>query len=132
MAEGLETQLYLTRPARFFEAVGLPDEDAWQRRPAMLPQFNLVVEDKYVEQFRDALGTVQVGGEPLQFKQSGSGFCGQLAGLVKQVRGATGQQRRRSRPIEHGGQPVAPSVQHIVPGFDQPDGFVGLAQGADQ
>ena len=40
----------------------------------MLPQFNLVVEDEYVEQFRDALGTVQVGGEPLRFKQSGGGF----------------------------------------------------------
>ena len=52
MAEGLETQLYLTQPTRFFEAMGLPDEDAWQRRPAMLPQFNLVVEDKFVEQFR--------------------------------------------------------------------------------
>jgi hypothetical protein len=74
MAEGLETQLYLTRPVRFFEAMGLPDEDAWQRRPAMLPQFNLVVEDRYVEQFRDALGTVRVGGEPLRFKQAGSGF----------------------------------------------------------
>jgi hypothetical protein len=74
MSAGLETQLYLTQPARFFEAMGLPDEDAWQHRPAMLPQFNLVVEDKYVEQFRDALGTVQVGGEPLRFKQSGGGF----------------------------------------------------------
>jgi hypothetical protein len=40
----------------------------------MLPQFNLVVEDEYVEQFRDALGTVQVDGEPLRFKQSGGGF----------------------------------------------------------
>jgi hypothetical protein len=54
--------------------MGLPDEDAWQRRPAMLPQFNLVVEDKHVEQVRDALGTVRVGGEPLRFKQSGGGF----------------------------------------------------------
>ena len=52
MAEGLETQLYLTQPTRFFEAMGLPDEDAWQRRPAMLPQFDLVVADKLVEQFR--------------------------------------------------------------------------------
>jgi hypothetical protein len=74
MAEGLETQLYLTQPARFLEAMGLPDGDAWQRRPAMLPQFNLVVEDKYVEQLGDALRTVRVGEEPLQFKQSGGGF----------------------------------------------------------
>ena len=82
MSAGLETQLYLTQPARFFEAMGLPDEDAWQHRPAMLPQFNLVVEDKYVEQFRDALGTVQVGGEPLRFKQSGGGFFSLDFGLT--------------------------------------------------
>ena len=74
MAEGLETQLYLTQPARFLEAMGLPDQDAWQRRPAMLPQFNLAVEDKYVEQLGHALRTVRVGGEPLQFKESGDGF----------------------------------------------------------
>ena len=74
MAEPLETQLYLTHPARFLEAMGLPGEDAWQRRPAMLPHFNLVVEDKYAEPFCDALRTVRVGGQPLHFKRSDNGF----------------------------------------------------------
>jgi hypothetical protein len=32
--------------------------------PAMLPQFNLVVETEYVEAFREALETVRVGGQP--------------------------------------------------------------------
>jgi hypothetical protein len=74
MAESLETQLYLTQPARFLEAMGLPGEHAWQRRPAMLPHFNLLVEDRYVESFRDALRTVRVGGQPLHFRQSDNGF----------------------------------------------------------
>ena len=74
MAETLETQLYLTHPAHFLEAMGLPGKDAWQRRPAMLPQFNLVVEAEYVEPFRDALRTVRVGGQPLHFKRSDNGF----------------------------------------------------------
>jgi hypothetical protein len=74
MAESLETQLYLTRPAGFLEAMGLPGEHAWQRRPAMLPQFNLVVEPGYVEPFRAALETVRVGGQPLTFKASDNGF----------------------------------------------------------
>lgn len=74
MAEKLETQLYLTEPDRFVEALGLPGPAAWQRRPAMLPQFNLVVEDEYVDTFRDALRTVEVGGAPLVFKRSAGGF----------------------------------------------------------
>jgi hypothetical protein len=74
MAEALETQLYLTHPARFLEAMGLPGEQAWQRRPAMLPHFNLVVEDKYVEPFGDALRTVRVAGQPFHFKRSDNGF----------------------------------------------------------
>jgi hypothetical protein len=74
MAQALETQLYLTQPARFLEAMGLPGQGAWQRRPAMLPQFNLVVEADYVEPFGDALRTVGVGGQPLHFKRSDNGF----------------------------------------------------------
>jgi hypothetical protein len=74
MAESLETQLYLTHPARFLDAMGLPGDDVWEQRPAMLPQFNLVVAAEYVESFFDALRTVQVGGEPLHFKRSDNGF----------------------------------------------------------
>jgi hypothetical protein len=74
MAETLETQVYLTHPAPFLEAMGLPGEGAWQRRPAMLPQFNLVVEAAYLEPFHAALGTVRVGGQPLTFKRSDNGF----------------------------------------------------------
>ena len=74
MAETLETQVYLTHPAPFLEAMGLPGKGAWQRRPAMLPQFNLVVEAAYADAFHAALGTVRVGGQPLTFKRSDNGF----------------------------------------------------------
>ena len=47
---------------------------AWQRRPAMLPQFNLVVEAAYADAFHADLGTVRVGGQPLTFKRSDNGF----------------------------------------------------------
>jgi hypothetical protein len=74
MAESLETQLYLTNPGLFLEAMDLPGEDVWEQRPAMLPHFNLVVEDKYVEPFADALRTVRVGGQPLHVRESDNGF----------------------------------------------------------
>jgi hypothetical protein len=74
MAETLETQVYLTHQAPFLEAMGLPGEGAWQRRPAMLPRFNLVVEAAYAEAFHAALDTVRVGGQPLTFKRSDNGF----------------------------------------------------------
>jgi hypothetical protein len=74
VAESLDTQLYLTRPARFLEAMGLPGEHAWEQRPAMLPQFNLVVAAAYAEPFDEALRTVRVDGRPLTFKRSDHGF----------------------------------------------------------
>jgi hypothetical protein len=40
----------------------------------MLPHFNLVVEDRYVESFCGALQAVHVGGQPLHFKRSDNGF----------------------------------------------------------
>jgi hypothetical protein len=73
MAETLETQLYLTHPARFLGAMGLPG-NAWQQRPAMLPHFNLLVAADHVEPFCDALRTVRVGGQPLHVKRSDNGF----------------------------------------------------------
>ena len=74
LADCLETQLYLTTPARFMTAMGLPSGNGWQRRPAMLPQFNLVVEPEYVETFREAIKTVRIRARPLHFKRSGRGF----------------------------------------------------------
>jgi hypothetical protein len=72
-AEALETQVYLNQPTRFLRTMGLPD-DAWQRRPAMLPQFNLVVAHPYIETFGDALSTVRIGGDALGFTRRGGGF----------------------------------------------------------
>ena len=75
MAETRETQAYLTDPHRFLEAMGLPGEDVWEGRPAMMPHFNLVVEDKERGSlFRDALRTVRVGGGTPPFKESANGF----------------------------------------------------------
>ena len=54
--------------------MALPGESAWQRRPAMLSQFNLVVEAAYADAFHAALDTVRVGGQPLTFKRSDNGF----------------------------------------------------------
>lgn len=72
-AKALETQVYLTHPARFMQAMGLPD-DAWQRRPAMVPQFNLFVDEAYVEAFRESLQSVAIDGKPLRFKRRSRGF----------------------------------------------------------
>jgi hypothetical protein len=72
-AEALETQVYLTEPARFLRAMGLPD-DGWHRRPAMLPQVNLLVADEHAQAFGDALLTVHIGGQPLSFTRRDGGF----------------------------------------------------------
>jgi hypothetical protein len=72
-AEALETQVYLTQPSRFLHAMGLPD-DSWQRRPAMLPQVNLVIADEHSRALADMLPTVRIGGDPLSFSRHGTFF----------------------------------------------------------
>ena len=56
LAEALETQVYLDPPGpRSCEAHRVARATGWERRPAMLPQFNLVVDAAYAETFDAAL-----------------------------------------------------------------------------
>jgi hypothetical protein len=52
----LETQLYITNPAKFMEAMGL-EASEWSMRPAMLPDFNFYVRPAKREQFQRKLDT---------------------------------------------------------------------------
>jgi len=72
-AKTLETQVHLTRPVRFMQAMGLPD-DAWQPRPATPPQFDLFVDEAYVESFVQSLRSVAIDARPLRFKRRSRGL----------------------------------------------------------
>lgn len=67
-----ETQLYLVDAPRFLALLGLPD-DAWQMRPAMLPQFNLQITGD-CRDFEARLASVRIGDAPLAWHGDGAGF----------------------------------------------------------
>lgn len=69
----LETQLYLTEAGKFTAALGLDPAD-WEPRPAMLPQWNVLVRPGKAGIFRDALGGVEIDGRPLGFREAAGGF----------------------------------------------------------
>lgn len=73
IAKPLETQLYLVDPAKFTAQLGLSASE-WTLRPAMLPQWNVVVAPHRVEDFRTALQSLTIYGSPLHFRVMDGGF----------------------------------------------------------
>ena len=69
----METQLYLTDPARFLALAGLENDD-WKRAPAMLPQFNLHVSADRAAAVAKELAQVSVAGGSLGFREAANGF----------------------------------------------------------
>lgn len=69
----VETQLYLTDPAKFLSLTGLRNDD-WKRAPAMLPQFNLHVSADRAVAVAKELAQVSVAGGSLGFREAANGF----------------------------------------------------------
>lgn len=64
----IRTQLHLTEPAWFLADAGIgPDE--FRLRPAMVPHVNVQVSGAAAERLRRRLGTVRVGGAPIEWHE---------------------------------------------------------------
>lgn len=74
IARPLETTVYLTDFMKFMSALGLPEDRGWERRPAMLPQANVVVEDEFRERFEAGLDTLKLRGKPVRYRKTDAGF----------------------------------------------------------
>lgn len=72
-ARALETQLYLVDPVKFTTALGLNSSD-WESRPAMLPQWNVVVRPGKLAQFLEGLAKLHIEGEPIGYREAANGF----------------------------------------------------------
>jgi hypothetical protein len=72
-ADPIETQLYLVDLDKFMTKLGFTSGQ-WSRRPAMLPQTNLLLQPGLVESFVERLTTVTIDDAPVQFRQRDSGF----------------------------------------------------------
>jgi hypothetical protein len=72
-ANPVETQLYLVDVSRFMACLGF-SPDQWSRRPAMLPQVNLLVLPGLDEVLAQRLGDLRIGEEPVGFRRKDHGF----------------------------------------------------------
>lgn len=68
-----ETQLYLTDLEKFMASMDV-EPDQWSRRPAMLPQANVVVEEPFIEAFREKLQSLRIDGKPVRYREKANGF----------------------------------------------------------
>jgi hypothetical protein len=73
IAKPCDSQLYITDTKRFMDAMGVESSE-WSRRPAMLPQTNVVVSAAKAPAFRAALTTLRVDGVPVYFREAENGF----------------------------------------------------------
>jgi len=72
-AKPCDSQLYITDPKRFMSALGVKPAE-WSKRPAMLPQMNVVVTEGKVAAFREGLKALFVDGVPIHFREAENGF----------------------------------------------------------
>ena len=68
--EPMETQLYITDNAKFFNMLGIPS-GGYEILPTMMPEFNYKVND-YIY-FRKKLDTFKINGETVKYKELGDG-----------------------------------------------------------
>jgi len=73
IARGLETAVYLNDLTTFMRRLGMPD-DGWEKRPAMLPQTNVMVREDLRAEFENKLRGLKVVNHPLSFRQTEAGF----------------------------------------------------------
>ncbi len=72
-ARPCESQLYCVSPDKFMAQMGVKPEE-WSRRPAMLPQCNVVIPEEKAQEFRENLQSLQLEGQPMQFREATQGF----------------------------------------------------------
>lgn len=94
----VETMLYLTKPAKFMQALQMPD-NAWEFKPAMVPQCNFKVNLENRNYFIDQLRAILIDGKPLAFSEREPGFFRLDLGQTDGV--------ERISHIHFHGQPIA-------------------------
>jgi len=67
--EPLETQLWITSPKEFFDRI---DVHKWDKRPAMFPQYNFIVEDDVADRAERGIQSVEINGEKLTYRRQGA------------------------------------------------------------
>jgi len=73
LANPVETKLYIVNAEAFMTRLGVANGN-WEKRPAMLPQFNVQVSGNAAAGFKRQLERLSVNGEQISFVREGDGF----------------------------------------------------------
>jgi hypothetical protein len=73
IAKPLETQLYIADMPRFMKQLGL-DASEWEKRPSMLPRYNLFVTESRAAKFREKVQKLVINGRPVEFYEAANHF----------------------------------------------------------
>ena len=72
-ARPVETQLYATDLDKLMAAFGF-GQGQWERRPAMLPSFNVVVAQERRQELANAVRSLVIAGKSTTYREGNSGF----------------------------------------------------------
>ena len=72
--EPIETQIVITDNAKFMSMLGINDSNEYQVMPAMVPQFNFVIRENYIERFEDNLKKLTINGEAVPYRKKDDNY----------------------------------------------------------
>ncbi|WP_156495570.1 hypothetical protein [Croceicoccus estronivorus] len=71
--ERVDRKVIITGFAKLMEAIGIP-QNAWHKRPAMVPQYNVYVDEDQRARFRQNLGALSLNGQGIDLTDLGEGI----------------------------------------------------------
>lgn len=77
----VKTQLYLTNMAKFMTALDIPS-DAWFQHPAMLPEVNIYVGERWVGEFQNKLSQLVIENKSVSFIAKEGGLFALFLGHI--------------------------------------------------
>jgi len=96
--ERVDRKVIITGLKRLMNKLGVP-EDSWEKRPAMVPQYNLQISDEFRDSFKQNIGALTVNGRQIDVKDLGHGV----------IRIDFSMANQRSLEMEYRGQTVDPA-----------------------
>jgi hypothetical protein len=68
-SEPTETQIVISDNENFMKMLGVNESDKYKVMPAMVPQFNFIIEESHVGVFEENLGNLRINGEAIPFRK---------------------------------------------------------------
>ena len=72
--EPTETQIVIADNEKFMSMLGVNDSNEYQVMPAMVPQFNFVIGENFIEKFEENLKKLTINGETVPYRKKGDNY----------------------------------------------------------